>query len=129
MVRTNEYPSRPGKTAKQECDVSGKIQIPQLSHKEDSVTKQNYCYINTSILANVAKLKDGIKKTDIKTIVNLFLQEWNIQRRNDNVIYDKIENLLNAVLNRDNAVFTEIKVLSGYNEEGIYDKYFAVYHM
>ena len=41
----------------------------------------------------------------------------------------QIENLLNAVLNRDNAVFTEIKVLSGYNEEGIYDKYFTVYHM
>ncbi len=130
MVRTNEYPSRPGKTAKQECDIWEDPNTPTQSQREDSITETKLLLHKYSqLIANVAKLKDGIKKTDHLRLLYFFYKSGIYKEEMNNVIYDKIENLLNAVLNRDNAVFTEIKVLSGYNEEGIYDKYFTVYHM
>ena len=49
------------------------------------------------------------------------------EEMNEN-IYNRIDALLNRVLNRDNPLFGEIITLSGYNEEGIYDKYVEVYN-
>jgi hypothetical protein len=130
MIRTKNYPVRPGKTANHECEIWEDENTPTRSQRENTISEtKNFLNKYSQIVSNVARIKDGIKKPDHLRL-SYFLFKSGIHKRemNDD-IYNRIDALLNVVLNRDNPVFSEIKALSGYDEEGIYNKYVAVYNM
>jgi hypothetical protein len=130
MVRTKEYPVRPGKTALKECCVWDDEHTPTRSQREISISETEELLEKYSqLVSNVARLKDGIKKPDHLRLLYFFYKSELYKRVLDDNIYNRIDSLLNQVLNKDNPIFSEIKALSGYNEEGIYNKYVAVYNM
>lgn len=130
MVRTREYPVRPGKTAKHECDVWGDENTPTRSQREITINETREILEKYSqMVSNVARLKDGIKKPDHLRLLYFFYKTLLYKEQMNEGIYNRIDAMLNIVLNKDNPVFTEIKALSGYDEEGIYVKYVTVYSM
>ena len=130
MVRTKEYPVRPGKTAKHECDMWEDMNTPTRSQREIALNETRELLSNYSqLVSNVARIKDGIKKPDHLRLLHFFYKTSLFKKEMDETIYNRIDAMLNIVLNRDNPVFTEIKALSGYDEEGIYNKYLSVYNM
>lgn len=130
MVRTNEYPIRPGKTARHECDIWADEYTPTRSQREIAIVEtKELLHKYSQLVTNVVKLKDGIKKTDHLRLLYFLYKSGLFKEEMNEDIYNRIDMLLNQVLNKDNSLFTEIKVLSGYNEEGIYDKYMTVYNM
>jgi len=130
MIRTNEYPLRPGKTALKEFLLwDDYANTPSRSQRETATAETKELLRKYSqITNNVARLKQGVQIEDHLRLM-YFIYKSGIWREemNEN-IYNRIDALLNRVLNRDNPLFGEIITLSGYNEEGIYDKYVEVYN-
>lgn len=130
MVRTKEYPVRPGKTALKECCIWDDSNTPTRSQREISINEtRELLHKYSQMVSNVARLKDGIKKPDHLRLLYFLYKSGLFKREINEDIYNRIDCMLNIVLNRDNPVFTEIKALSGYDEEGIYNKYATVYNM
>lgn len=129
MVRTNEFPSKPGKTAMEECDKWEDENTPTRSQRDNAILETKRLLNKYSqIIRNVAKLKDGItKSTHLRLLYFIYKNNIYKQEMNEN-IYIRIDSLLNQVLNKDNPVFEQIKQLSGYNDKEIYNKYLMIYN-
>ena len=130
MIRTNNYPVRPGKTANHECEAWDDENTPTRSQRENTI-RDTRVFLNkySQLVSNVARIKEGIKKPEHLRLSYFLFKSGLYKREMNEDIYNRIDALLNVVLNRDNPVFSEIKALSGYDEEGIYNKYVTVYNM
>ena len=130
MVRTKEYPLRPGKTAFKECGIWDDENTPTRSQREIATAEtKELLHKYSQITNNVARLKQGVKKEEHLRLMYFIFKSGIWKEEMNETIYKRIDSLLNRVLNKDNPLFGEIKALSGYNEEGIYDKYVEVYNM
>jgi len=128
MVRTNEYPLRPGKTALSECCVWEDENTPTLSQREtvnNNTIKLLHKY--SQIVSNVVKLKQGVKKEEHLRLMYFIYKTnlWNDEMNED--IYNRIDSLLNRVLNKDNPEHDEITLWGTKDIDRIYSLYLEIY--
>jgi len=131
MTRTGEYPRRPGKTALKEFKLWEKDNVPTRSQREHCIEKATTCLSRYyEIINNVPRLK--IKKDKLNVSVhlrllyfiyksNLYLNEWT------DIEYNKIENMLNRVLNKSNPEYNKIVLWGTGDVEEIYKLYLNIY--
>lgn len=129
MVRTSEYPIRPGKTALKEFKIWSDPNLPTPSQRDICITETKECLNKYSqILLNVPRLRTGVKKEEHLRLL-YFIHKSRIYREElTDEIYSKIDILLNRVLNKDNPEHNQIIVFGTGNVEGIYELYLTIYN-
>ena len=129
MVRTSEYPIRPGKTALKEFKIWADPNLPTPSQRDVCITETKECLNKYSqILLNVPRLRTGVKKEEHLRLL-YFIHKSRIYREElTDEIYSKIDILLNRVLNKDNPEYNQIVVWGTGGVENIYELYLAIYN-
>jgi len=132
MTRTDEYPLRPGKTAKKELELWNDENSPPRPQRETCIEKVNDCLSRYSeIINNVPRLKIRKDKLTLPGHLRLlyFIYKSGLYRSTlTDTEYTKIENMLNRVLNKANPEYKQI-ILWGTGEvEEIYDLYLSIFN-
>jgi len=128
MVRTYEYPLRPGKTALKECDAWCDENTPTLSQRESVIVETKELLHNYSkIVENVSKLKQGVKKEEHLRIMYFIYKSGLWTEEMNEEIYNRIDALLNRVLNKDNPEYDQITLFGTSGVEKIYELYASIY--
>jgi len=130
MIRTNEYPVRPGNTALREFNLWGvQGEIPTSSQKEICITEaRDLIYKYSKIIKNVPRLKGGVKKEEHLRLMyfiyksRLWLKNWSHKE------YTKVENMLNRVLNKENPEYKQIISWGTGDVEEIYNLYLSIFN-
>jgi hypothetical protein len=135
MVRTSEYPARPGKTAFQEFKDWGN-EKPEFSLLLPSEWTRDTCVTETksllhkyyTILQSVPRSRTGMKLTNHLRLL-YFIYKSDIYHNDLNEeIYSKIENLLTRVMNKDDEAYDKIVKLGTGGVDRIYDLYYEIYN-
>jgi hypothetical protein len=135
MVRTSEYPARPGKTAFQEFKDWGN-ENPEFSLLLPSEWTRDTCVTETksllhkysTILQSVPRSRTGMKLTNHLRLL-YFIYKSDIYHNDLNEeIYSKIENLLTRVMNKDDEAYDKIVKLGTGGVDRIYDLYYEIYN-
>jgi hypothetical protein len=135
MVRTSEYPVRPGKTAFQEFKDWGN-ENPEFSLLLPSEWTRDTCVTETksllhkysTILQSVPRSRTGMKLTNHLRLL-YFIYKSDIYHNDLNEeIYSKIENLLTRVMNKDDEAYDKIVKLGTGGVDRIYDLYYEIYN-
>ena len=128
MIRTYEYPVRPGKTALAECCVWDDENTPTSSQRETAIVETKELLNKYSqIVTNVARLKVGVKKEEHLRLMYFIYKKglWKEEMNED--IYNRIDALLNRVLNKDNPEYDQITLFGTGGVEQIYELYSSIY--
>ena len=128
MVRTNKYPLRPGKTALEECDVWDDENTPTRSQRETAIVETKELLRKYSlIVTNVARLKQGVKKEEHLRLMYFIYKKGLWTEEMNEEIYNRIDSLLNRVLNKDNPEYDQITLLGTGDVSKIYELYDTIY--
>ena len=128
MVRTYEYPLRPGKTALSECCVWDDVNTPTQSQRETVIVEtKELLHKYSQIVTNVAKLKQGVKKEEHLRLMYFIYKRGIWKEEMDEEIYNRIDALLNRVLNKDNPEYDQITLFGTGGVEQIYELYSSIY--
>ena len=128
MIRTYEYHVRPGKTALAECCVWDDENTPTVSQRETAIVETKELLNKYSqIVTNVARLKVGVKKEEHLRLMYFIYKKglWKEEMNED--IYNRIDALLNRVLNKDNPEYDQITLFGTGGVEQIYELYSSIY--
>jgi len=129
MVRTSEYPIRPGKTALKEFKIWSDPHTPTTSQRDTCVIETKECLHKYSqIIHNVARLKVGVKKEEHLRLLYFIYKSMIFREVMTDEIYSKIDNLLNRVLNKNNPEYNQIVTWGTGGVENIYDLYCEIYN-
>ena len=139
MVRTSEYPVRPGKTAFQEFKDWGNenpeysLLLPSEWTRDTCVTEtKSLLYKYSTILQSVPRSRSGMKLTNhLRLLYFIFKSDIYHLDLNDE-IYSKIERLLTRVMNKDDESYDKaydkiVKMGTG-GVDRIYDLYLEIYN-
>ena len=135
MVRTSEYPARPGKTAFQEFKDWGN-ENPEFSLLLPSEWTRDTCVTETksllhkysTILQSVPRSRTGMKLTNHLRLLYFIFKSDIYHNDLNEEIYSKIENLLTRVMNKDSEEYDKIRSAAGYSVEDIYNMYLEIYN-
>jgi len=128
MVRTHEYPLRPGNTALEECDVWDDENTPTRSQRETAIVEtKELLHKYSQIVTNVARLKQGVKKEEHLRLMYFIYKKGLWTEEMNEEIYNRIDALLNRVLNKDNPEYDQITLLGTGDVSKIYELYDAIY--
>ena len=128
MVRTCEYPLRPGKTALSECCVWDDENSPTRSQRETAIVEtKELLHKYSQIATNVARLKQGVKKEEHLRLMYFIYKKGLWREEMNEEIYNRIDALLNRVLNKDNPEHDQITLLGTGDASKIYEIYNAIY--
>ena len=128
MVRTHEYPLRPGNTALEECDVWDDENTPTRSQRETAIVEtKGLLHKYSQIVTNVARLKQGVKKEEHLRLMYFIYKKGLWTEEMNEEIYNRIDALLNRVLNKDNPEYDQITLLGTGDVSKIYELYDAIY--
>ena len=128
MVRTHEYPLRPGKTALDECDVWDDENTPTRSQRETAIVEtKELLHKYSQIVTNVARLKQGVKKEEHLRLMYFIYKRGLWTEEMNETIYNRIDALLNRVLNKENPEYDQITLLGTGDVSKIYELYDAIY--
>jgi len=129
MIRTSEYPVRPGKTALKEFNIWSDPHTPTPSQRDTCVIETKECLHKYSqIIHNVARLKEGVKKEEHLRLMYFIYKSMIFREVMTDEIYSKIDNLLNRVLNKNNPEYNQIVLWGTGGVENIYDLYCEIYN-
>ncbi|MDA0758535.1 MAG: hypothetical protein O3C01_07730, partial [Bacteroidetes bacterium] len=128
MVRTCEYPLRPGKTALSECCVWDDENTPSRSQRETATAETKELLRKYSqITNNVSRLKQGVKKEEHLRLMYFIYKSGIWKEEINENIYNRIDALLNRVLNKDNPEYDKITLLGTGDVSKIYELYSKIY--
>ena len=128
MIRTKEYPLRPGKTALKECVLWDDENTPTLSQRETSTAEtKELLHKYSQITNNVARLKQGVKKEEHLRLMYFIYKSGIWKETMNETIYNRIDSLLNRVLNKDNPEYDQITLFGTSGVEQIYELYSSIY--
>ena len=128
MVRTHKYPLRPGKTAIEECDVWDDENTPTRSQRETAIVEtKELLHKYSQIVTNVARLKQGVKKEEHLRLMYFIYKKGLWTEEMNEEIYNRIDALLNRVLNKDNPEYDQITLLGTGDVSKIYELYDSIY--
>ena len=129
MIRTNEYPLRPGKTALAEFYLWSEEDHPIILELESAVELLSQCLTKYSeIMMNVPRLRAKVKKEEHLRLLYFIFKIKIYQSEFNDEIYSKIERILNRVLNKDNPEYQQIITWGTGGAENIYDLYHSIYN-
>lgn len=128
MVRTCQYPIRPGKTALSESDLWDDLNTPTRSQRDSVVSDtKELLHKYSQIVANVPKLKvKQSKEEHLRIMYFIYKSELWKQSMNED-IYNRIDALLNRVLNKDNPEYDQIIKYGTSGVDNIYELYHSIY--
>jgi len=128
MIRTNEYPLRPGKTALKECVLWDDENTPTRSQRETATAEtKELLHKYSQIANNVARLKQGVKKEEHLRLMYFIFKSGIWKETMNETIYNRIDTLLNRVLNKDNPEYDQITLFGTGGVEQIYELYSSIY--
>ena len=135
MVRTSEYPVRPGKTAFQEFkdwgneDPEFSLLLPSSWTRDTCVTEtKSLLHKYSTILQSVPRSRTGMKLTNHLRLLHFIYKSGIYQVYLNEEIYSKIENLLTRVMNKDSEEYDKIVKLGTGGVDRIYDLYYEIYN-
>ena len=131
MVRTNKFPTRPGKTAFNELISWDKPDNSNFTvHILDNIkTKLSLCLRQYQLIVmNVPRLKEKVKKEEHLRLIYFIYNSNLYQSELTDKVYIRIENLLNIVLNKTNPEFRQIITWGTGGVQHIYSLYDKLYH-
>ena len=101
---------------------------PWTSRKKQQLLKQkNYCINIAQITNNVARLKQGVKKEEHLRLMYFIFKSGIWKEAMNETIYNRIDSLLNRVLNKDNPEYDQITLFGTGGVEQIYELYSNIY--
>ena len=128
MVRTHKYPLRPGKTALDECDVWDDANTPTLSQRETAIVETKLLLHKYSqIVSNVTRLKIKQSKEEHLRLMYFIYKKGLWTEEMNEEIYNRIDALLNRVLNKENPEYNQITLLGTGDVSKIYELYDTIY--
>ena len=126
MVRTSEFPLRPGETAKDEMEIwRSKEKDDTFRHTMDTVRKLMDKY--KVHVGRVPRLREKLLLSNhLRLLYFLFKQQYHIQELDDDH-FARIDRILNTVLNKGSTDYTDIISWGTTECMKIYKKYEQLY--
>ena len=129
MVRETKYPLRPGKTALKEFVRWEDENTPTPSQREIAITEvKELLHKYSKITENVSRLKQGVKKEEHLRLMYFIFKNQIFKEELNEDVYNRIDNLLNRTLNKDNPEYEQIILWGTGGVEQIYDLYLQIYN-
>jgi hypothetical protein len=127
MVRTNEFPLRPGQTALNELNTwrdKGESDIFRDTYRRVSVILNQH----KELMENVPRLRQGVTVADHLRLMFFLLKTELYIDTLDESHYTRFEVLLNRVLNKDNPAYNQIVKWGTGDCMEIYGLYHSIYY-
>jgi len=127
MVRTNEFPLRPGRTALDELET-------WRDKGENDIFRSTYLRVfalmnqHKELMENVPRLRQKVTVADHLRLMFFLLKTELYNDTLDESHYTRFEALLNHVLNKDNPAYTQIVAWGTGDCMEIYGLYHSIYY-